>query len=61
MCAFDSRTGVWSWFAGASQGGGGLRLTLAGCSTPRALMADLDLDCFMRGLARRNPGEREFH
>ena len=24
-------------------------------------MADLDLDCFMRGLARRNPGEREFH
>ena len=24
-------------------------------------MADLDLDSFMRGLARRNPGEREFH
>ena len=24
-------------------------------------MADLDLDRFMRGLARRNPGEREFH
>ena len=26
-----------------------------------AVMADLDLDRFMRGLARRNPGEREFH
>ncbi len=25
------------------------------------VMADLDLDSFMRGLARRNPGEREFH
>ena len=25
------------------------------------VMADLDLDHFMRGLARRNPGEREFH
>ena len=25
------------------------------------VMADLDLDRFMRGLARRNPGEREFH
>ena len=24
-------------------------------------MADLDLDTFMRGLARRNPGEGEFH
>ena len=24
-------------------------------------MSDLDLDKFMRGLARRNPGEREFH
>ena len=24
-------------------------------------MAELDLDRFMRGLARRNPGEREFH
>ena len=24
-------------------------------------MADLDLDSFMRGLVRRNPGEREFH
>ena len=24
-------------------------------------MADLDLDIFMRGLVRRNPGEREFH
>ena len=25
------------------------------------VMADLDLDRFMRGLARRNAGEREFH
>ena len=24
-------------------------------------MADLDLQCFMRGLVRRNPGEPEFH